>query len=270
MRSAISSVYGKNEDIILGLVHVLNFIPPDYTYYPSHDAFGERENDYFLYTSIWKSEQCTTILGDFNARTAEVKDYRQTLATVSIERLISMGTNWTHLIADIFLCSYETELIVSTINGTETACRFTKYITYRYIDDGLSINNPYFENRPGQMYMYPLELEIKDTTYSNTSASHLGLLLSFGMASQIHTSIYDKRDHFNFHITNLPILSSYLPSSTAHGFLIPQLITIYSGLLLDLIWMLYFESQMNFQYNKNWISYASRDTKCTTVLRPWY
>ena len=50
--------------------------------------------------------------------------------------------------------------------------------TYRYIDDVLSINNPEFENYLGQMY--PVELEIKDTTESNTSASYLDLLLSIG------------------------------------------------------------------------------------------
>ena len=50
--------------------------------------------------------------------------------------------------------------------------------TYGYIDDVSSINNPYFENYLGQMY--PPELEIKDTTESNTSASYLDLLLSIG------------------------------------------------------------------------------------------
>ena len=78
---------------------------------------------------------------------------------------------------------------------------------YRYIDDVLSINNPEFENYLGQMY--PAELEIKDTTESTTSASYLDLLLSIGRDGQLHTSIYDKRDDFNFHITNFPFLSSY-------------------------------------------------------------
>ena len=56
--------------------------------------------------------------------------------------------------------------------------------------------------------MYPAELEIKDTTESTTSASYLDLLLSIGRDGQLHTSIYDKRDDFNFHITNFPFLSS--------------------------------------------------------------
>ena len=39
-----------------------------------------------------------------------------------------------------------------------------------------------------------------------------------------YTSIYDKRDDFNFHITNFPFLSSNIPSSPAYGVFISQLI----------------------------------------------
>ena len=70
----------------------------------------------------------------------------------------------------------------------------------------------------------PPELEIKDTTESNTSASYLDLLLSIGRDGQLHTSLYDKRDDFNFHITNFPFLSSNIPSSPAYGVFISQLI----------------------------------------------
>ena len=86
----------------------------------------------------------------------------------------------------------------------------------------MSINNPEFGNYLGQMY--PVELEIKDTTESNTSASYLDLLLSIGRDGQLHTSIYDKRDDFNFHITNFPFLSSNIPTSPAYGVFISQLI----------------------------------------------
>ena len=72
--------------------------------------------------------------------------------------------------------------------------------------------------------MYPVELEIKDTTESSTSASYLDLLLSIGRDGQLHTSIYDKRDDFNFHITNFPFLSSNIPTSPAYGVFISQLI----------------------------------------------
>ena len=72
--------------------------------------------------------------------------------------------------------------------------------------------------------MYPAELEIKDTTESNTSASYLDLLLSIESDGQLRTSLYDERDDFNFHITNFPFLSSNIPSSPAYGVFISQLI----------------------------------------------
>ena len=65
--------------------------------------------------------------------------------------------------------------------------------------------------------MYPVELEIKDPTESNTSASYLDLLLSIGREGQFYTFIYDKRDDFNFQITNFPFLISNIPTSPAYG-----------------------------------------------------
>ena len=135
---------------------------------------------------------------------------------------IPMGTNCAPLLADIFLYSYEADFIQSLLSTGKKhlASRFN--LTYRDIDDVLSINNPEFENYLGQMY--PAELEIKDTTESTTSASNLDLLLSIGRDGQLHTSIYDKRDDFNFSITNFPFLSSNIPSSPAYGVFISQLI----------------------------------------------
>ena len=72
--------------------------------------------------------------------------------------------------------------------------------------------------------MYPAELEIKDTTESNTSASYLDLLLLIESDGQLRTSLYDKRDDFNFYITISPFLSSNIPSSPAYGVFISQLI----------------------------------------------
>ena len=127
-----------------------------------------------------------------------------------------------YILADIFLYSYEAEFIQSLLSAGKKRLASQFNFTYRYIDDVLSINNPDFENYLGQMY--PPELEIKDTTESNTSASYLDLLLSIGRDGQLHTSLYDKRDDFNFHITNFPFLSSNIPSSPAYGVFISQLI----------------------------------------------
>ena len=58
---------------------------------------------------------------------------------------------------------------ISTSGRKQLASRLK--FTYRYIDDVLSINNPDFENYLDQMY--PVEIEFKDTTESNPTASYL-------------------------------------------------------------------------------------------------
>ena len=90
------------------------------------------------------------------------------------------------LLADIFLYSYEADFIQSLLSTGKKhlASRFD--FTYRYIGDVLSINNPEFEKYLGQMY--PVELEIKDTTESTTSASYLHLLLSIGRVGQLRST----------------------------------------------------------------------------------
>ena len=125
-----------------------------------------------------------------------------------------MGTNCDSLLADIFLCSYEAQSLLSA-GRKRLASQFN--FTYRYIDDALSINKPEFENYLGQMYAPGIE--ITDTTEGNTSASYLDLLLSIGKEGQLCTSLFDKRDDFNFHITNFPFLGSNIPSSPAFNVL---------------------------------------------------
>ena len=94
---------------------------------------------------------------------------------------VSMGTNCAPLLANIFLYSYEAEFIQSLLSAGRKWLASKFNFTYRYIDDVLSINNPDFENYLGQMY--PPELEIKDTTESNTSASWIYSCQSVGMVN---------------------------------------------------------------------------------------
>ena len=95
---------------------------------------------------------------------------------------------------------------------------------HRYIDDLLTINNPEFENYPSQVY--PVELEIKDTTESNTSV--LPRFTSFDREPGRSTSYFHLwqtwRFDFNFHITNFQFLSSNIPALSASDVFISQLI----------------------------------------------
>ena len=66
--------------------------------------------------------------------------------------------------------------------------------------------------------MYPIELEIKDTTDINTFASDLELLLSIGRDRQLYTSIYKQTRRFHF-----PYNKFSDPDSPAYGVFISQL-----------------------------------------------
>ncbi|KAK3101641.1 hypothetical protein FSP39_005107 [Pinctada imbricata] len=133
-----------------------------------------------------------------------------------------MGTNCAPLLADIFLYSYEAEFIQSLVSEGKRYWASYFNFTYRYIDDVLSINNPNFADYLSSIY--PSELEVKETTETNNSASYLDLMLSYDTDGHMNTSLYDKRDDFNFSITNFPFLSSNIPSSPAYGVFISQLI----------------------------------------------
>ena len=75
-----------------------------------------------------------------------------------------------------------------------------------------------------KVYVRQIIWSLEDTTESNTFTSYLDLLWSIGKDGQLRSSLYDKLDDFNFHITNFPFLSSNIPSSPAYGVFISQLI----------------------------------------------
>ena len=95
-------------------------------------------------------------------------------------------------------------------------------LTYRYIDDVLSINNHNFHNYVH--LIYPDELEIKDTTESDRCASYLDILLNMDSDGRLTTTLYDKRDDFDFAIVNFPFLCSNVSLSPAYGVYVSQLI----------------------------------------------
>jgi hypothetical protein len=94
--------------------------------------------------------------------------------------------------------------------------------TFRYINDVLSINNHNFHNYVHMIY--PDELEIKDTTESDKSASCLDILLNIVSGGRLTTSLYDKRDDFDFAVVNFPFLCGNISLSPAYGVYVSQLV----------------------------------------------
>jgi hypothetical protein len=72
--------------------------------------------------------------------------------------------------------------------------------------------------------MYLDELEIKDTTESDKSASYLDILLNIDPNGRFTTTLYDKRDGFDFATVNFPLICSDIPLSSAYGVYFSQLI----------------------------------------------
>ena len=72
--------------------------------------------------------------------------------------------------------------------------------------------------------IYPIELEIKDTTDTYMSASYLDLHLEIDSEDRLRTKLYDKRDYFNFPIVNFPFICSNIPAAPAYGVYISQMI----------------------------------------------
>ena len=105
-------------------------------------------------------------------------------------------------------------------SGSKKQCHSFN-LTFRYIDDVLSINNPKFNEYLD--VIYSSELEIKDTSDSLHFVNFLDLCLRINN-KQITTCLYDKRDDINFNIVNFPFLNSNIPSSPAYGVFVSQLV----------------------------------------------
>jgi hypothetical protein len=135
---------------------------------------------------------------------------------------IPMGTKCSPLFADLLLYSYEAYLIQGLLKKKEQKLARSFNFTFRYIDDVLSINNSMFNDFVDRIY--PIELEIKDTTDTDRSASYLDLHLEIENEARLRTKLYDKRDDFNFPIVNFPFICSNIPAAPAYGVYISQMI----------------------------------------------
>ena len=80
------------------------------------------------------------------------KLYRQTLG-------ISMGTNCAPLVADLFLFCYERDSMTSLSDVKQAEIIEAFKSKYRYLDDLLKIDNPYFEGMVNRIYPPELQLQ---------------------------------------------------------------------------------------------------------------
>ena len=105
----------------------------------------------------------------------------------------------------MFLYSYKADCIQGLLKKNEKKLVRSFNFTFRYIDDVLSLNNSRFGDFVDRIYS--IELEIKNTTDTERSASYLDLHLEIDSEDRLRTELYDKRDDFNFPIVSFPLVT---------------------------------------------------------------
>ena len=83
-------------------------------------------------------------------------------------------------------------------------------LCYKYIDDLIVFNNEKFLDYFKEIY--PSQLNVEKANKSDHLADYLDLTFIIDSGGKLSTRLYDKRDDFDFHIANFPILSSNIPS----------------------------------------------------------
>ena len=116
---------------------------------------------------------------------------------------IPMDTKCAPLHADLFLYSCEADFVQGPLKKNEK-----KLIrSFNFVDR-----------------IYPIELEIKDTTDTDMSASYLDLHLEIDSEVRLRTKLYDKRDDFNFPPVKFRFICSDIPAVPAYEVYISPLI----------------------------------------------
>ena len=114
---------------------------------------------------------------------------------------IPLGTNCAPLIADLFLYGYERDFMSNLQKSKRFGLIDRFNDTSRYLDDIFTIDNPEFTEHIPDIYPRDLQFDKAYTSDKETSFLDLNIIV---IGSNIHTSVYDKRDDFGFPIVNFP------------------------------------------------------------------
>ena len=98
-----------------------------------------------------------------------------------------MGTSCAPLLAGLFLYSYEADIILGLLKKNEKQLAQFYNFTFRYIDGVLSLNNSRFGNFVNRIYL--IEIEIKDTAYTDRSASYLDLHIEIDSEGRLRAKL---------------------------------------------------------------------------------
>ena len=112
-----------------------------------------------------------------------------------------MVMNCAPLVADLFLFCYEWDFMMFLSHDKQADVIDAFNTTSISLHDILNINNVYFDNMVGQIYLSELQLNKVNTSYTEAALLDLHLSISNDI---VYTKIYDTRDDFDFEIVNFP------------------------------------------------------------------
>jgi hypothetical protein len=160
---------------------------------------------------------------------------------------LPMGTNCAPSLANLFLYFYESGFIDRLCaNKSDLSEAAAFHMTFRYIDDTLSIDNPFWVKAVARDSsvggMYPAELLLNDTTPVAGAGSHsrtneeseetdadcvvhfIGMdVISANGSTRFQTGVFDKRAEFPFPVRRYPHMESLLPSTILYGVFLGEL-----------------------------------------------
>ena len=114
---------------------------------------------------------------------------------------IPMSTNCAPLIADFCLFCNERDIMSNLQKSKRYDLIDMFHDTSQYLDDIFSIDNPEFEKHIPDIY--PRDLQLNNANTQDKEISLLDLNIKV-IGTDVHTSVYDKRDDFGFPIVNFP------------------------------------------------------------------
>lgn len=133
---------------------------------------------------------------------------------------IPMGTDCAPYLANLFLFSLELQWIQEQVRLKKFHLLKLFRSCGRYIDDLLMINNDDVMLKV-MTDIYPKELVLVPDNSTGLSTSFLDLQMDI-CDGIITTSIFDKRDSFDFPIVNFPTLSGNIPTRSSYGVFIGE------------------------------------------------
>lgn len=135
---------------------------------------------------------------------------------------IPMGTDCAPFIANLFLWIHEFKFIRKLQKERNFKEALKLRHTYRYIDDSTSINDDgTFDKYYKEIYPNSLQLEKINKSYNAADVLDMNITIN---NNKFYTKLYDKRNDFNFEITNFPHIHGNISISMCKGIIYSQIL----------------------------------------------